>query len=127
MRFGKTVREVDYFARDHVIVSYNGDLRGFVEDIMQKTRRVRCSVSSFTNVGPIIDGSALVATVPALVAQQIRLLRPHLRTARLPFPVPTTPMELLWSAIDDDDAAGQFLRAKVAEVATRLAPPRRPR
>lgn len=120
--FGKTVREADYFAHDHVIVSYNGDLRGFVEDLMQKTRRVRCSVSSFNSVGAIIDGSALVATVPALVAEQIRVLRPHLRAASLPFPVPKTPMELLWSAIDDDDAAGQFLRAKIVEVAKRLSP-----
>jgi LysR family transcriptional activator of mexEF-oprN operon len=122
VRFGKTVREVDYFAHEHVIVSYNGDLRGFVEDIMQKTRRVRCSVSSFTNVGAIVDDSALVATVPALVAEQIRLLRPHLRAARLPFEVPKTPMELLWATIDDDDAAGEFLRAKIVEVAQRLAP-----
>lgn len=115
-RLGKSVRESDYFAHDHVIVSYNGDLRGVVEDIMQKTRRVRCSVSSFTNVGAIVDGSALLATVPSLVADQILRLRPHLRTARLPFDMKGGPMELLWPAVDDDDAAGRFLREKIVEL-----------
>lgn len=116
-RIDKTLRESDYFAHDHVIVSYNGDLRGVVEDIMQKTRRVRCSVSSFTNVGAIVDGSALLATVPSLVAAQIRLVRPHLRTTALPFDVKGSAMDLLWPAADDDDAAGRFLREKIVELA----------
>lgn len=121
-RLGKRPSESEYFAHDHVIVSYNGDLRGVVEDIMQKSRRVRCSVSSFTNVGAIVDGSALLATVPALVADQIRILRPHLRTLPLPFDVKGSAMELLWPAADDDDAAGRFLRAKIIELAKDLEP-----
>lgn len=43
--------EAEYFAREHVIVSYNGDLRGIVEDPFEKTRKIRCSVSSFANPG----------------------------------------------------------------------------
>lgn len=114
---GGTVSEREYFAHEHVVVSYNGDLRGVVEDVLHKTRRVRCSVSSFDNVGPIVDGSALLATVPTLVAAPIRLERPHLRTARLPFVLQPTPMELLWSVADDDDAAGVFLREKIVGIA----------
>ncbi len=31
----RTLSEAEYFARDHVIVSYNGDLRGIVEDVIR--------------------------------------------------------------------------------------------
>lgn len=109
---------------EDVIVSYNGDLRGVVEDVLHKTRRVRCSVSSFNNVGALVDGTALLATVPALVAEPICLARPHLRTARLPFALAGTPMDLLWSVADGDDDAGRFSREKIVSIAR--AAPRRP-
>jgi LysR family transcriptional regulator, mexEF-oprN operon transcriptional activator len=113
----RAVSDKEYFAHEHVIVSYNGDLRGVVEDVLHKTRRVRCSVSSFDNVGAIVDGSALLATVPTLVAGPIVQTRPHLRTAELPFALEGTPMEMLWSAADDDDEAGRFLRGMITSIA----------
>jgi LysR family transcriptional activator of mexEF-oprN operon len=116
-RVERTLSEANYFAHEHVVVSYNGDLRGIVEDVLQKSRRVRCSVSTFANLGAIIDGSALLATVPALVAGQIRKVRPHLRTAPLPFTLRGSPMELLWPAAVDDDEACRFLRAQIARIA----------
>lgn len=93
----KPFRERDYFAHEHVIVSYNGVLRGVVEDTLQKARLVRCSVSSFNNV--VVDGTALLATVPKLVAT-----------------LAGTPLELLWSAANDDDPAGTFVREKIAQI-----------
>ncbi|HEX8705307.1 MAG TPA: LysR family transcriptional regulator [Myxococcaceae bacterium] len=121
-RFKRTVSEVDYFAHEHVVVSYNGDLRGIVEDVLQKSRRIRCSVSSFANLGAIIDGSGLVATVPEIVAQHIRAVRPHLRSAPLPFNLRGAPMELLWPAATDDDEACRFLRARIARIAAEVTP-----
>ncbi len=50
----RTLTEKEYFAREHVIVSYSGDLRGIVEDALHKTRAVRCSVSSFAHIGAIM-------------------------------------------------------------------------
>jgi LysR family transcriptional activator of mexEF-oprN operon len=125
-RLKRTITEDDYFAHEHVIVSYNGDLRGVVEDVLQKSRRVRCSVSSFVNLGAIIDGSALVATVPALVAQQLRSVRPHLKTAPLPFGVPGAPMELLWPAAVHDDDACRFVRARIIDISAKVAPAQPP-
>ena len=120
-RLGRRPSAEAYFAREHVIVSYNGDLRGIVEDVRQRPRRVRCSVSGFANVGAVVDGSALVATVPELVARQIRLVRPHLRTAPLPFSLRGAATELLWPAAADDDEAARFLRGRIAEIARRTA------
>jgi LysR family transcriptional activator of mexEF-oprN operon len=115
----RRLREADYFARDHVIVSYNGDLRGIVEDVLGKQRRVRCSVPSFAHVGPLIDGTSLLATVPERVAKHIRAARPHLRTAPVPFKLGGSPTELLWPSTGDDDEPSQFVRARIAEIAKR--------
>jgi hypothetical protein len=44
---------------------------GIVEDLTGKNRKVRCSVSSFANVCAIVDGTAMLATIPELVAVKI--------------------------------------------------------
>lgn len=79
-----------------MIVSYNGDLRGVIEDLGKPARDIRCALGSFSHIGEVVDGSALLATVPAFVAAQVRATRPHLRTATLPFRLAGTPVELLW-------------------------------
>lgn len=116
----RRLTEADYFARDHIIVSYNGDLRGIVEDVVGKTRNVRCSVSSFANLGAILEGTAMLATVPAMVANHIRAVRPALRTKELPLPIRGSDMELLWPAASDDDPPGRFVRGKIIEIASAL-------
>jgi LysR family transcriptional activator of mexEF-oprN operon len=110
------ISEARYFAHEHVAVSYNGDLRGVVEDVLGRQRRVRCSVSTFANVGALVDGTSLLATVPETVAREIRRLRPHLRTAALPFHLAGAPLELLWPAAVDDDEACAFLRACIVRL-----------
>jgi len=116
----RTLSEADYFERDHVIVSYNGDLRGIVEDSLKKQRKVRCSVSSFSNLGGIIDGTAMLATIPRIVAAEIRAVRPHLKTKALPFSFEGSFWELLWPAAVDDDEVGRFVRGKIVSIAKSL-------
>ncbi len=113
--------EKEYFARPHVIVSHNGDLRGIVEDQLRKTRDVRCSVSSFAHIGAIIEGTGMLATVPRLVAAHLRAVRPHLRTRRLPFTIRSSYAELLWAVATDDDEACRFLRGKIVDLAREAA------
>lgn len=113
----RTLTEREYFAREHVIVSYNGDLRGIVEDVLHKTRIVRCSVSSFASVGAIIEGTAMLATLPNRVADQLRAVRPHLKKKPLPFTIEGSPLDLLWPVATDDDEPCRFVRAKIAEIA----------
>jgi LysR family transcriptional activator of mexEF-oprN operon len=118
VRIGRKLTREAYLAAEHVIVSYNGDLRGIVEDMLGHNRRARCSVPSFHSVGSVVDNSSLLATVPANVAREIRRLRPHLRTAVLPFHLPGSAMELIWrSAVDDDDAC-RFLRHHITRITT---------
>jgi LysR family transcriptional regulator, mexEF-oprN operon transcriptional activator len=113
-----------YFAHDHVIVSYNGDLRGIVEDLLPRQRRVRCSVPGFAHIGALVEGSRLLATVPATVAAQILAVRPRLATRPLPFDLAGAATELLWPASSDDDAPCRFVRDRILEIAKRVHGPR---
>lgn len=121
----RRLTESEYFAHQHVVVSYNGDLRGIVEDVTGKARRVRCSVSSFANLGAIIDGTAMLATVPEMVAAQIRRSRPHLRTAPVPLPIAGGAVEMLWPGASDDDEPCRFVRGHIARIAAAAAGRRR--
>lgn len=122
-RVGKRMSEAQYFAHEHVIVSYNGDLRGIVEDLLRKTRKVRCSLPSFSNLGAIIDDTALIATVPDEVARHMQRAYPHLATAGKPFELAGTPMELLWPAATEDDPALRFVREAIVRVSSPASSP----
>ena len=120
VKLGARPTERAYLAQDHVIVSYNDDLRGMVEETFGKERRVRCAVASFASIGAIVDGGRLVATLPTFVAAQIVQLRPHLRSARLPFAhEPGIAAELLWPTALDADPACRFIRDAIVELAER--------
>jgi LysR family transcriptional activator of mexEF-oprN operon len=110
-----------YLEHDHVIVSYNADLRGVVEDAHGIERRVRLSIPSFQSVGAVIDGSALLATVPSLVAKHLLVARPHLAAVPLPFDLSGTPVEMLWQRATDGDEALGFLREHIAAIAAQAS------
>ena len=112
----KKVTARDYFAREHVAVSYAGDLRGIVEDARGQSRNVRVSVPSFSFVADVVDGSPLIGTVPNLFAEHIVKTRPHLRIAPLPFSLDAASLDLLWARTTTDDKTASFVRALVEEV-----------
>ncbi|HEY5927718.1 MAG TPA: LysR family transcriptional regulator [Kofleriaceae bacterium] len=119
-KLGKRLTEREYFERDHVIVSYNQDLRGLVEDVVRKQRRVRVSLASFAHVGDVVDGTGLIATIPDTVAAHIRRVRPHLRATKLPFTLRGGPgLEMLWPSATHDDPACRFVRDHVVVIAKR--------
>ena len=109
-----------YLSQEHVIVSYNGDLRGFVEDSFGVERNVRCSVGTFSAIGPVVDGSPLVATLLDVFAAQVVRRRPHLRHAPFPFAKPPSGLDLLWPAALELDDACAFVRAAILDIARRV-------
>jgi LysR family transcriptional activator of mexEF-oprN operon len=122
VRLGSRPTERAYLAQDHVIVSYNADLRGVVEDLFGRQRRVRCSLATFWGLGAVVDGSALVATVPEIFALHVLRQRPHLKTAAVPFRFPKSGMDLLWPAALEDDPACRFVRDAIATIVSGLVP-----
>lgn len=124
---GRALSKTEYLAREHVIVSYNGDLRGIVEDVLGLQRRVRVSVPSFASVGALVEGTAMIATVPGIVAAELVRAHPKLATAALPIPLRGTPLELVWRhAVHDDDAVA-FVRGHIERIANVLTAGDRPR
>ncbi|WP_141332730.1 LysR family transcriptional regulator [Myxococcus sp. AB025B] len=121
-RPGKRFTLERYLEHEHVIVSYNGDLRGVVEDALGLQRKVRVSIPSFHGVGELVEGSALLATVPGMVARQVVALRPALRTVKLPFEVEGSPLELFWRVTSEDDEALRFIREHVVRIARSAGP-----
>ena len=117
VRLGARPTERAYLAQDHVVVSYNGDLRGVIEDSFGRERRVRCSVASFGSIGAMVSGGRLVATVPVIVATQILRLRPHLRVSSIPFPHEPGSIDLLWPRALDVDPACRFVRDAIIRIA----------
>lgn len=120
-RVGRRLSLARYLDHGHVIVSYNGDLRGVVEDLLKVERRVRVSIPTFHSVGAIVEGSDLLATLPLNVAREIVRMRPHLRMTPLPFRLEGASMELLWRRALDDDEAITFVREAVVRAASSLS------
>lgn len=115
-KLGKKPTLERYLEHEHVIVSYNGDLRGVVEDYLGIERRARCSVATFASIGEILEGTALVATVPSMVGRTLTARYRHLRAVPVPFGVAGASVELLWSATSDDDPACTFVRERIGEL-----------
>jgi LysR family transcriptional activator of mexEF-oprN operon len=104
-----------YLQSRHLIVSYNQDLRGIVEDSLGLRRDVVCSVPHFSNLGAMLRGSPWLATVSALVAQHLCAQHPGLRMAPLPFRLPGSPIEMLWLRQNTSEPAQTWLRSRVRE------------
>ncbi len=118
----KKPSERDYFACEHVAVSYAADARGVIEDATGKTRLVRVSVPSFSYVADVLEGTALVATVPSPLAQHVARTRPHLKSAPLPVTLELPQLELLWLRSNDDAPLSQFLRALLERIVREQLP-----
>jgi LysR family transcriptional regulator, mexEF-oprN operon transcriptional activator len=116
-RLGARPTRETYLAAEHVVVSYNADARGIIEDALGVRRRVRLSLPSFEGIGGVVAGSALVATVPLMTARAIVGLRPGLRIAPVPLPLGSSPVELLWRDATHDDPALAFVREAIARAA----------
>jgi LysR family transcriptional regulator, mexEF-oprN operon transcriptional activator len=117
VRLGARPTERAYLEQDHVIVSYNNDLRGVVEESFGRERRVKCSVASFGAIGAIVAGGRLVATIPSVVAAKILSVRPQLRVAPIPFAHEPGSIDLLWPTALDDDPACRFVRSAIVQIA----------
>jgi LysR family transcriptional activator of mexEF-oprN operon len=124
---GTRPTRAQYLAADHVIVSYEGSLRGLVEEKFGVERRVRISVPTVHSIGAMVDGSALVATLPDIVARQMRAPRPHLRIVPAPFGTPAgATMNLLSRRALADDGAVAFVAERIVAVVKRLVSSARP-
>lgn len=112
-----------YSSRPHVLVTFAGDLTGYVDEVLTEKaaeRSVLLSVSAFSVLPFVLKGTDRIATVPEHAANA---LTQHnaLRSARLPFASPMFDLSIAWRATTDRDAAEQLVRDIIIDEMTKFA------
>jgi LysR family transcriptional activator of mexEF-oprN operon len=107
-----------YLRYPHVITSFSADLRGFIDEQLEKRglhRRVVFSSPNFATSPFIVQRMPALTTVPTFIAAAWRDAL-GLEVRPLPFPVPEFQVSLLWTAANEADAGLRWLRSVLAEV-----------
>lgn len=105
----------DYCARPHALVSFAGDLGGFVDDELAKTgrkRRVVLAVPQFNGLGTLLSGTNLVAIVPDYTAAALTAAG-GLRAEDPPMPMQPFELSMAWRGAQDNDPAERWLRSRI--------------
>ncbi len=108
----------DYRGAEHLVIVSAGTGHGKVDELIQKAgidRLVRLSVPHFVSVGHILQGTALVATVPERLA--LKLVGPFGLVFRThPVKLPEAPISMFWHAKVHREPFNQWLRGLVFEL-----------
>ncbi|WP_246533157.1 LysR family transcriptional regulator [Pseudomonas lalucatii] len=105
----------DYCARPHALVSFAGDLGGFIDAALEKIgrqRRVVLAVPQFNGLGPLLSGTDIIATVPDYTAAALTAAG-GLRTEDLPLETQTFELHMAWRGAQDNDPAERWLRSRI--------------
>ena len=108
--------EAEYLAADHATVVYEPRRSLDLDQHLQSQgvqRRMRVMVPSFSALPAVLRGTALLATVPGLLARQTFT---GLASCAPPLACPTLPMYAIWHARYQQDAAHRWLRAQLDAV-----------
>jgi LysR family transcriptional activator of mexEF-oprN operon len=105
----------DYADRPHALVSFAGDLGGFVDEELAKVgrkRRVVLAVPQFNGLGTLLAGTDLVAMVPDYTAAALTAAG-GLRAEDPPLPVQSFELSMAWRGAQDNDPAERWLRSRI--------------
>ncbi len=105
----------DYCARPHALVSYAGDLSGFVDEELEKLgrkRRVVLAVPQFNGLGALLAGTDIVAVVPDYTAAALTAAG-GLRVEDPPYGGRTFELSMAWRGAQDNDPAERWLRSRI--------------
>ncbi|MDX1723213.1 MAG: LysR family transcriptional regulator [Pseudomonas sp.] len=105
----------DYCARPHVLVSFAGDLNGFIDDQlleMGRSRKVVLAVPQFNGLGTLLAGTDLVSVVPDYTAAALTAAG-GLRAEDVPFDTNSFEMSMAWRGAQDNDPAERWLRSRI--------------
>lgn len=105
----------DYCARPHALVSFAGDLNGFIDDQLLKmgrSRKVVLAVPQFNGLGTLLAGTDLLSVVPDYTAAVLTAVG-GLRAEDLPLETRTFEMSMAWRGAQDNDPAERWLRSRI--------------
>ena len=103
-----------YLALSHVVVRPEGREHVFDRFLQQRgmQRRIALELSHFMSLLPVIEGSDLIATVPADLADVCRRYA-NIRLVDVPIKSPVIPVHQFWHRRLHKDAANNWLRGVV--------------
>ncbi|MCJ8169384.1 LysR substrate-binding domain-containing protein [Atopomonas sediminilitoris] len=105
----------DYCRRPHALVSYAGDLSGFIDEALAEqglSRRVVLAVPQFNGLASLLSGTDMLATVPDYAAA-VLIARGGLRAEPLPLSARSFELSMAWSGAHDNDPAERWLRSRL--------------
>lgn len=105
----------DYCKRPHALVSFAGDLSGFIDGELAKLNRQRhvvLAVPQFSGLGTLLAGTDIVATVPDYTASALTASG-GLRAEALPLPTQSFELHMVWRGAQDNDPAERWLRSRI--------------
>jgi LysR family transcriptional activator of mexEF-oprN operon len=105
----------DYCARPHALVSFAGDLSGFIDEELEKLGRKRhvvLAVPQFNGLSTLLAGTDIVATVPDYTADALTAAG-GVRAEDPPLPTRTFELHMAWRGSQDNDPGERWLRSRI--------------
>ncbi len=104
-----------YCTRPHALVSFAGDLDGYVDNTlnaMDRRRHVVLAVPQFNGLGTLLADTDIIATVPDYTVEGLTASGRVYANA-LPFTGPSFDLSMAWRGAQDNDPAERWLRARI--------------
>ncbi len=105
----------DFCARPHALVSFAGDLSGFIDEHLEKLERKRhvvLAVPQFNGLATLLTGTDIIATVPDYAAQVLTAAG-GVRAEDLPIETRTFELHMAWRGAQDNDPGERWLRSRI--------------
>lgn len=105
----------DFCARPHALVSFAGDLDGFMDTALAKLGRKRhvvLAVPQFNGLGPLLSGTDIVAIVPDFAAE-VLIAAGGLRAEDMPMETQAFELHMAWRGAQDNDPGERWLRSRI--------------
>ena len=105
----------DFCSRPHALVSFAGDLSGFIDTALEKIDRKRhvvLAVPQFNGLGTLLAGTDIIATVPDYTADALTASG-GLRAEDLPLDIQAFEMHMAWRGSQDNDPGERWLRSRL--------------
>ena len=105
----------EFCDRPHALVSFAGDLSGFIDGELEKhdrKRQVVLAVPQFNGLSSLLAGTDIVATVPDYTAEALTAAG-GVRAEPLPLETQTFELHLAWRGSQDNDPGERWLRSRI--------------
>ena len=105
----------DFCARPHALVSFAGDLSGFMDTELEKMGRKRhvvLAVPQFNGLSTLLAGTDILATVPDYTAEALTAAG-GVRAEDPPLDTPAFELHMAWRGAQDNDPGERWLRSRI--------------